>query len=164
MSIRDRRLIDGLMDKTKTGKQAALDAGYTNPSTVTSIVGRRMRSPSFREALQERLVEAGLDDTGLARKLREGSEAMAYGLTKDGNVVTMGPDAHARAKFVDMMLKVTGSYPDPRALVDMSGARVVVLQPSDASIGALGLFGAEVVTGAETPRLLGGASDAGERV
>lgn len=111
----------------KSQHAIARDIGVV-PSKVNSIT----KDPIFRDELKKRLSEVGMDDTGIANKLAELLEAKQFGLTKDGDVVEMGPDAHAQNKTMDMILKVTGSYPDPRIDINAKiGPTIVYVGPDD---------------------------------
>jgi hypothetical protein len=90
--------------------------------------------------------EAGIGPQALIAKLRDGLDADAHGMTKDGDVVKLGPDWHARAKLLDMAYKLQDFYPNPKLDVDMNlkGA-IVVLRPEDAI--APDPFGVDVLDG-----------------
>lgn len=91
-----------------------------------------MRDEHFRAYFRTVLEKAGIDEDSVAAKLREGMDAVQYGLTRNGDVVPMGPDAHAQAKFTDMVLKVMDVYPNQRLDIraQVSGS-VVVLREQD---------------------------------
>jgi hypothetical protein len=96
---------------------------------------------SFREDLKAQLVNLGLDDAGIAMKIVELLESRQHGLTKDGDVVDMGPDAHAQVKAMDQLLKVTGAYPDPRLDVSVQAQTIVYMRPDDSLVAGGDLFG-----------------------
>src|SRR3990167_9158384 len=148
LSVRDRRLIAGVLegqDITVAGKAA----GFPQREGATN----RLRHPDVRRALLAALEAEGLDAAGLAAKARELLESIQHGLTKDGSVVAMGPDNHARVKALDLILKASGAYPDPRLEINqqVSGA-IVVLQPEDV-LAAGDLFGPEVIDVTPSPEI-----------
>jgi len=109
----------------KTTTQAAIDAGYSqkNAAQVGSQALARLEKNSGFRAL---LAKAGLDDATLANAIRQGAtESLEYGLSRSGESVPLGPAWHARAKFVDMALKVAHHYPDRTVDVQVTGAVVV---------------------------------------
>ena len=67
---------------------------------------------------------------GLAAKARELLASTKYGLTADGSVVDMGPDAMARVKALDIVFKAAGAYPD-RSEAPSVNVQVIVLRPED---------------------------------
>lgn len=111
--------------------QAAVSAGYTESSAAT-IGSRIERSVNVRSALLRALEQRGLTADALAGKLIEGTEAIEWGLTRDGEAKPIGPSWHARAKYVDMLNKVAGAYPDPRLDVNVDARSIVVIRPEDA--------------------------------
>jgi hypothetical protein len=78
------------------------------------------------------LGERGRTPVALAGKLIDGTEAIEWGLTRDGEAVPVGPAWHARAKYVDMLAKISGAYPDPRLDVNVDARSIVVIRPEDA--------------------------------
>lgn len=78
------------------------------------------------------LEERGLTPYALAGKLLDGTEAIEWGLTRDGEAKPIGPAWHARAKYVDMLNKVTGAYPDPRTDINVDARSILVIRPEDA--------------------------------
>lgn len=128
LSVRERRFIDGLA-RGQSAREAAANAGWS-PARAATTGSEKLASVNIRQALRARLEEIGLDDSGLAAKLRDLIDARKTGLTMAGSVVDMGPDPHASAKGLDMVLKVAGAYPDPRVELDVTQT-VLVLRPDD---------------------------------
>lgn len=135
LSAREHKLLEALA--TEPTQVAAAQASGYSPQSVS----RKVRTDvSFREMLRTRLEEMGFGPAGTAAKLAELLHARQAGLTKDGQVVDMGPDAHAQNKAMDMVLKVTGSYPDPRLDINHQLAAQIVI------LGADTLPGGDVLT------------------
>ena len=132
---RERQLVANVasgMNQT----QAAIAAGYP-PASARGEASRALGRPDIRAHLRALMEEAGIGDKALVARMRAGMEALQRGLTKDGEVVEMGEDWHARAKFMDMALKVYDAYPNPRLDVDMNvNGAIVVLRPDDAVASA----------------------------
>lgn len=141
LDVRERKLVAAVMEG-KNQTQAGLAAGYggVNGLRAAQTASEKMGSVRVREALRARLAELGLDDAGLAVKARELLESVQHGLTRDGQVVAMGPDNHARVKALDLVFKVVGAYPDPRAETTNNVGAIVVLQSGDAIAGAADPF------------------------
>jgi hypothetical protein len=100
---------------------------------------------SFREDLKAQLVNLGLDDAGIAMKIVELLESRQHGLTKDGDVVDMGPDAHAQVKAMDQLLKVTGAYPDPRLDVSVQAQTIVYMREADSLVPGGDIFSGDII-------------------
>lgn len=131
LTIRERKLVAGVIEG-QPQRQAAIAAGY--PEKSASVAASNvMNRANVRDLVRAHLRDAGLDDETLARKLRSLVEAQAVGMTKDGDVVPLGPDNHAQIKALEMAYKLTDAFPNPKLDVDlnMKGA-IVVLRPEDA--------------------------------
>lgn len=147
------------MDATVAGAppaEAGRVAGYST-GTTTEYWQRAKKKPAVREAIRECFEAIGLDPEGIAGRVKTGIDsAMQYQATKDGQVVTLGPDWHARFKGLDMVAKMVGAYPDPR---DQGGAnvQVVVISPEN-SLAAANPFSAPVVESPSVRELKPGES------
>jgi len=130
ITVRERKLIDGVMSG-QSQTQAAIAAGYPERSARVEA-SKVMNRPDIRNYWRARLCDAGLDDDSLARKLRSLVESQAVGMTKDGDVVPLGPDNHAQIKALEMAYKIVDAFPNPKLDVDLSmrGA-IVVMRPED---------------------------------
>ncbi len=125
--MREAKLASNLIEGMPI-KRAAEEAGYAEGTARNKLSS----DVTFRNKLVRALAEAGYDHNGLTGKLAELLQARQHGLTKDGNVVDMGPDAHAQNKTMDMILKVTDAYPNPKLDVNASINAQVVILGSDA--------------------------------
>lgn len=143
ITVRERAFIGGVMTG-KSQAQAARDAGY--PESKARHVGSQLAArPDIRAHMRALMDEIGIGDSALVTKLRDGMDAKQRGMTKDGDVVELGEDWHARAKFVDMALKLADYYPNKLDVdVNLKGA-IVVLRPEDAI--APDPFGVDVLDG-----------------
>jgi len=131
LSMRERALVAGMLNG-KSQTQAAIDAGYSAKSAA-SIGSRALARINNSQSFSALLAKAGLDDATLANAIRQGAtESLEYGLSRSGESVPLGPAWHARAKFVDMALKVGKHYPDRTVDVQVTGA-VVVKAATDAA-------------------------------
>ena len=140
---KERRYVEAVVGGAPNKAAAARAAGYVGDS-ARAHVPRLNAKPAIREAMRECMEVIGLDASGLAGRLKLGMDsAMSYGLDRLGNAVELGPDYHARAKHVDMALKVIGAYPDPRA-DNVQAVQVVIVQPEN-SLAAANPFSAPVI-------------------
>lgn len=115
----------------KTQTQAAIDAGYPRGS-AREVASRALGREHIRSYMRDLLAQAGLDDASLLKLVAEGAKtATQHGITRAGDVVAMGPDWHARAKLLDMALKVADAYPNRLDINAQVAGAVVVLQPDD---------------------------------
>ena len=130
LTPRQEKLIDGVL-AGKSQTAAAIDAGYPAQSAPWAA-SRTLGDVTVRARLLARLQADGIGPERISGKIQQLLDAKQYGLSRDGNAVELGPDAHAQNKTLDILLKVTGSYPDPRLEIDarMQGA-IVVLRPED---------------------------------
>ena len=124
----------------QTPTQAAYSAGYKSSGQGSKLwADDRIRDEWKRELLDEwGSVRAIVED------VRAGTRAERVELTKDGTPVNLGPDHHARAKFVDMLLKSMGMYPNPRLDVNLGTQNVLLIDSAKSPLAALDPFGASV--------------------
>lgn len=154
LNARERRLVDATVAGAPPA-EAGRVAGYST-GTTTEYWQRAKRKPAFREAVRECMEAIGLDPEGIASRLVSGADSsMQYVTTKDGQIHER-PDPHARAKYLDMALKVQGAYPAPW---DQGGAnvQVVVISPEN-SLAAANPFSAPVVESPSVRELKPGES------
>jgi hypothetical protein len=133
LNVREEKLLAALVSG-QSQSEAARTTGYDIGTVSRKVNGKGESNPrnvTFRQRLIRAIEAAGYGEEGVADKLRQLLDARQHGLTRNGDVVEMGPDAHAQAKAMDMVLKVTGSYPDPRLDINHSlQAQVVILDAS----------------------------------
>lgn len=96
------------------------------------------------EAVRETWKRELLDEWGSVRAIvedvRAGTRAERVELSREGEPVNLGPDHHARAKFLDMILKSMGMYPNPRLEIDQSTQNVLVIDSAKQPLAALDPF------------------------
>jgi len=127
----------------KTPTQAAYALGYKS-----SGQGSRMWAD---EAVRETWKRELLDEWGSVRAIvedvRAGTRADRVELSREGEAVNLGPDHHARAKYLDMILKSMGMYPNPRLEIDQSTQNVLVIDSARSPLAALDPFSGTVIEG-----------------
>ena len=147
LSVPQLKFVKGLADGL-SGTEAVRAAGYA-PERAAVKANQLLKNDQVRAALRAELEARGLTLARFAEKLDEGLESRQHGLTALGEVVDMGPDNHARAKFFDMGMKVIGGYPDPKQDQTINAGAIVVIRAED-SLAVSDPFGADVVD--VTPR------------
>ena len=147
LSVPQLKFVKGLADGL-SGTEAVRAAGYA-PERAGVKANQLLKNDQVRAALRAALEEQGITLEYTAKAMRGGLESIQHGLTKDGDVVTMGPDNHARAKYMDMLLKVAGGYPDPKQDQTINAGAIVVIRAED-SLAVSDPFGADIVD--VTPR------------
>ena len=103
------------------------------------------------EAVRETWKRELLDEWGSVRAIvedvRAGTRADRVELSREGEAVNLGPDHHARAKYLDMILKSMGMYPNPRLEIDQSTQNVLVIDSARSPLAALDPFSGTVIEG-----------------
>lgn len=118
ISLRQQMFAKAYLE-TGSVQEAARRAGYSaryNP----------LRRAEFQQYLDQLMEEMGVGDEEVIRKLAEGLSAVAVRIDKNGEEHVV-PDFHARAKFLDMALRLRQMYP-PRRPADwaIEGSATVV--------------------------------------
>ena len=131
---REERFLAGIIDG-KRPRQAYLDAGYSPQHGGTPLTGRD--GAAWRELLQRRLEAHGLTMDAVIPRLARIMDAKKMGLTKDGDVVDMGYDEHAAAKGIDIYMKITDSYPNPRLEVTGADGGAIVVRNTRSLLGPI---------------------------
>jgi len=124
LTIKQRKLIAGVASGLPQ-RSAAIQAGYSEKS-AHAIAHETLKKPDVLRSLDEIMQANGITDSYIANKLIELAEAETNG----------NPHWPARARALDMMLKVKGSYsqeiPEPKAelTIEQAEARIRALLPA----------------------------------
>jgi hypothetical protein len=123
LTIKQRRLISGVASGLPK-RTAAIQAGYSEQS-AHAIAYETLNNPEVLKSLDEIMQQHGITDTYIAQKLIELAEASTKGI----------PHWPARARALDMMLKVKGLYsqeplePKTEISIEQARARIMMLLP-----------------------------------
>jgi len=98
-----RKVLEG-----ETFGQAAIDAGYRDRGYGSSL----MKEPAIRSLLTTEMEKAGINDTLIAKKLRDGLNAMTPPKKEGGRQYE---DQFVRKQFLDVIFKVRGDYAPERS-------------------------------------------------
>jgi hypothetical protein len=126
LTLQQLRLLNAL-PTAKTYKDAAISAGY-EPNSASKAVSQLLGQRNIRAAVRNALMDNGISLDSMARKIRDGIEANQYGMTKDGDVVEIGPDYATRYKYLELVAKITGSMPDPRLDIGADGGNAIIIR------------------------------------
>lgn len=110
-----------------TPEDAALRAGY-NRKNITAATTQLFKSPHIQAALLADMTNEGVNGRTMAKYMRRGFDAKSYSMTKEGEVVELGPDWHARYKMLELAAKLSGAMPDPRMEVTGAGGGAIVVR------------------------------------
>jgi phage terminase small subunit len=160
LAPRHRRFIKNQM-KGFNQEQSAVKAGY-----APSYGAQLMNQPIIRNELAAQMAKAGITDTLLAKKLRDGLNAKTPPKREGG---TQYEDQFVRKQFLDVIFKLRGDYSperkevtEKRITIMMDAAMVKSLKDSRVlSEEECTILDAEVINEPEAgetpePRLLGG--------
>lgn len=123
LTIKQQKLISGVASGLPK-RTAAIYAGYSEKS-AHAIAHETLNNPEVLKSLNIVLQEQGITDSYIAEKLVELAEAETNG----------NPHWPARARAVDMMLKVKGLYaseiqdPKPIISIEHAQAKLAALLP-----------------------------------
>ena len=113
LTIKQRQLIAGIVSGVQK-RTAAIQAGYTEQS-ARAIAHETLKNPEVLKSLDDIMQAHGITDNYIAQKLLELAEAETKGT----------PHWPARARALDMMLKVKGLYsqelPEKKAEISKIG-------------------------------------------
>ena len=124
LTIKQRKLIAGVVSGMPK-RIAAIHAGYSERS-AHAIANETLKNPEVKKTLETIMDEKGISDNYIANKLVELAEAEANG----------NPHWPARARALDMMLKMKGHYsneietPKTTLTVEQAVARMKSLIPA----------------------------------
>jgi hypothetical protein len=168
LTPRERIALQALLDG-KSYSEASRRAGYSSVTEVADkLAGRADSTPTFRRAFERACEAAGLTPAHMVRTAMANLDARQFALGRAGEVVELGPDAHASAKQWDSLAKTLGMFPDPRLEARLElNAQIVVLPAEYAALGGVSMFGASVIEGSSTASsslAAPGADDASEPV
>lgn len=131
-TAREETFLAGII-QGKRPRQAYLDAGYSPAHGGTPLTGRD--ADAWRQTLMRRLEAHGLTMDAVIPKLARVMDSHKYGITQKGDVVDLGDDPHAQVKAIDVWMKVTGSYPDPRLEISGPDGGAVVIRHTRSLLG-----------------------------
>lgn len=127
-----RKLIKGIAEG-KTGKQAAIEAGYS-PRSAECLASRIVKEPAVKSALEKLMDRVGLSDSkvfkahaDLIAANKTVSIIPAKGETEGRDATASSvefvdvPDWQARAKGIDMAHKIKGRYVERREISGPGG-------------------------------------------
>lgn len=123
LTIKQRKLIAGVASGLPK-RSAAIQAGYSEKS-AHAIANETLNNPEVLKSLHEIMEEQGISDTYITSKLTALAEAETNGQ----------PHWPARARALDMMLKVKGSYSQeipetrPELTTEQAEAKIRALLP-----------------------------------
>lgn len=136
---KQRELVHGVLEG-KTLAQATIDAGYVSKAPG-KMGSETLRKPDTLAYMRKCLSEAGLTPEFASTHLKDGIEnASSYGLARDGTPVKLGPDYHAKAKYLNMLMQSLGAFPDPRIEQNVGTQNVLVIRPEQSPLAALDPF------------------------
>lgn len=128
MTPRERRFLQARIIEGLPAREALIKAGYRpNPSHATALQHRLEARGHVKRVLEE----AGLDMASLAKKTAELLNARAYGLTKDGVPVELGPDGHVQQRTAEMIWRLHDAFPNPKLDVSHQVQGAIVLRPGE---------------------------------
>ena len=131
-TAREEKFLAGII-QGKTPRQSYLDADYSPAHGGTPLTGRD--GEAWRELLKRRLDAHGLSMDAVIPKLARVMDSHKYGITQKGDVVDLGDDPHAQVKAIDVWMKVTGSYPDPRLEISGPDGGAIVVRHTRSLLG-----------------------------
>jgi len=135
---RELRLIDGVASGLNQ-TEAAIQAGYP-PRSARFEASRAMSRPEMREELARLMETKGLGTGPLLEKSKQLLDSEKFGLTADGRVVSLGPDAMTQQKTLDMLFRAGGLYPDPRLDIELGTQNVLIIDSARSPLAALDPF------------------------
>lgn len=124
LTIKQRKLIAGVVSGMPK-RTAAIQAGYSEQS-AHAIAHETLKNPEVLKSLNDIMQEHGITDNYIAQKLIELAEAETKGI----------PHWPARARALDIMLKVKGSYipeqlePQREITIEQAKAKIAMLLPN----------------------------------
>lgn len=121
-NIREKKFIKNVALTQEIGRSAVL-AGYSDPSYGTQL----LKNPRIREAVIAAMEKAGVTESLLFSKLKEGLEAVypkKYG-ARGQLVQDNEPDFFTRAIYLDKGLKVYGAYAPEKQ--EVTEKRIIVM-------------------------------------
>lgn len=137
---RDREMIEAVAAGASWSDAGKL-VGYS-PKQVAA----RKRSSLVREAMLEAFEAAGITATRVARHLEHIIfEAEKKAVTKDGEVVSLGPDYYAQLKGMELVADVADVRPSKSGNISVSSNIFIV--PSENTMAAANPFSAPIVDG-----------------
>jgi hypothetical protein len=107
--------------------EAAAKAGYPANDLQEAVKGL-FKSPHIQAALLTEMSAEGINGRVMSRYMRQGLDAKSYSMTKEGDVVELGPDWHARYKMLELVAKLSGAMPDPRMELTGAGGGAIVVR------------------------------------
>lgn len=128
LTIKQKRLVAAKLQGLN-GVESAKFAGYNgqNNASLAVTANLTVAKPAVASYMRALAEECGLSDRFLLKTLKNGLEAKRSELDKQGNVRDLGPDWLNRGRMLELALKVTGAFPDPRvALTGADGGAIVV--------------------------------------
>lgn len=137
-TAREKKFVKNIVQTGEIGRSAVL-AGYSDPSYGT----RLLQTDRVKRAILVALDQAGIEDSYLARKLKEGCEA-TYPLKRASNgeiIQDRDPDYFTQAIYLDKILKVRGDYAPEKH--EVTEKKIVVMITPDL---IKGLVDAEAIT------------------
>lgn len=123
-TLKEKRFIDAYIKHQGNLTQAYLELSPGCSLASARVLGYRWLQKVNIPA-QELLDRLDLTDVSLVQKLKEGLEAIK---TMSGNPV---PDYNARAKYLDMALKLKAKYPADRSKFEVTGKDGLPLNPTN---------------------------------
>lgn len=123
LTIKQRKFVEGVVSGLPK-RSAAIQAGYSERS-AHAIAHENLNKPEIIKTLEAIMEENGISDSYIADKLIELANAETNG----------NPYWPARARALDMMLKVKGYYsqeietPKPKMTIEQAQARIMALLP-----------------------------------
>ena len=135
LNERHARFIEGVASG-ESARQAARNAGYRSTSMSTKL----LEDERVRTALKRSAMAAGLDVTAIGERLRALADAQRYELSRDGSPVHLGPDNRAQLQALDIVIRMLGGYPNPRAEQHVSGQQVLIINGAVSPLAAMDPF------------------------
>ena len=134
LTIKQRKFITNVVSGVPK-RTAAIAAGYSEQS-AHAIANETLKNPEVLRSLNEIMQEHGITDTYIAQKLIELAQAETKGV----------PHWPARARALDMLLKVKGLYapeqlePQREITIEQAKARIAMLLPDVLKYGSSAEF------------------------
>lgn len=117
-----------LMANGASGREAARAIGYKGSGQGSKLLA----DENLRNALKLAAIEMGNTPEAIGITLREAREANRVELDREGNPVDLGPDHPSRIKATDVLVRLMGGYPNPRADLDLNAQNVLVIRADQA--------------------------------
>ena len=126
---REAALVAGVV-QGKSQSAAAREAGYA-PATASKRGSDVLSRPEVRERFRSLMREAGLDDESLVGELRRLMHVERKGITPAGDVVSLGDDGNTQIKALDMAMRISDAYPNPKLDIDMTVRGAILIASAD---------------------------------